>query len=231
MANALQLALSNPVAGMEDAFNAWYAGPHLLHGVQTPGILSGQRFRRQPGPWPAGIHEYLMIWELDDPVFALAELAKVKGTDAMPISPAIDMATVQPPTMWRRAEARSAARIATDSTSLRSVVVGLYTAADGTDEDLSRALLGGGLVDIADRTGVISAQYLTLADQQIRGNCRKFPHGLLIELADEAAGIAALAPLLGALPHADPARWMAIVFRPLGPRLTSHAAAGPGGHA
>ena len=224
MANALQFALSNPNPGMEAEFNEWYGGAHLLHGVETPGIVSGQRFKRAPGPWPAGKHDYLMVWELDDPAFTLAELAKVKGTAEMPISPAIDMNTVQPPTMWRRAEVRSVRRIPADSTSLGTVVLGLYNAADGADDAFVEALLTGGLAAIADAPGVLGAQYLTLADEQIRGNCRKYPHGLLVELEDAEAGIAALASTLSALPHADPARWTAIVFEPLGPRVTRHEA-------
>ena len=87
MSSALQLVLSNPNPGLEAEFNIWYAGDHLLHGVETPGVLSGQRFYRADGPWPSGKHDYMMIWELDDPATTLAELAKVKGTDKMPISP------------------------------------------------------------------------------------------------------------------------------------------------
>ena len=73
---------------------------------------------------------------------------------------------------------------------------------------------------LADLPGVLSAQYLTLADEQIRGNCRKYPHGLLLELHDEAQALAALREVLANLPHADAERWMAIVFRPLGRRIT-----------
>lgn len=220
MPNALQLVLSNPTPGMETEFNQWYAGDHVIHGVETPGILSGQRFKRIEGPWPSGNHDYMMIWELDDPAFSLAELAKIKGTDTMPISPAINMDTVQPPTMWRRAEVRSAGRIAADSLSRQTVIFGLYNAVDGADADFAQFLLTGGLTALADREGVISAEYLTLADEQIRGNCRKYPHGILIELHDEAAGLAALQDQLATLPHTDPARWMAVVFRPLGAKTT-----------
>jgi hypothetical protein len=205
---------------MEDEFNVWYGGPHLMHGVATPGILAGQRFRRTEGPWPAGRHNYLMIWELDDPAFTLAELAKVKGTEAMPLSPAINMDTVQPPTMWRRAEFRSAARVVTDTTSRGSVIFALYNAAEGQDQDFVEALLGGELLALVDLPGVISAQYLNLADEQIRGNCYKYPHAILFELADEAAAVAALGSMLSALPHADTERWQAVVFRPIGRRMT-----------
>ena len=79
MATCFQFALSNPVPGQEDEFNRWYATDHLVHVVQTPGILAGQRFRRADGPWPSGKHDYLTIWEMDDPAFALAELAKARG--------------------------------------------------------------------------------------------------------------------------------------------------------
>jgi hypothetical protein len=220
MSNALQLVLSNPTSGMEAEFDAWYGGSHLIHGVETPGILSGQRFRRIDGPWPSGSYDFLMIWELDDPAFTLAELARVKGSAEMPISPAINMDTVQPPTMWRRAEVRSAARSTAASTSLQTIVFGLYNAAEGASDLFGQALLNGGLARLADLPGVRAAQYLTLADEQIRGNCRKYPHGLLIEMDDEALAIAALTDALAALPHADPDRWMAIVFRPLDKRMT-----------
>ena len=64
MPGALQLVLANPTPGLEEDFNVWYGGEHLLHGVETNVILAGQRFRRVPGPasWPAGRHDYLMIW-------------------------------------------------------------------------------------------------------------------------------------------------------------------------
>lgn len=220
MSNALQLVLSNPNPGFEDEFNVWYGGEHLVHGVETPGVLSGQRFRRVDGPWPSGKHDYMMIWELDDPAKTLAELAKVKGTAEMPISPAINMDTVQPPTMWRRASFRNAGRLVADSTSRQTVVFALFNAANGNDREFAHALLSGGLMALADQPGVLSVDYMTLADEQIRGNCRKYPHGILIEMHDEAAGLVALAEPLATLPHADADRWMAIVFRPIAAKTT-----------
>ena len=107
MATCFQFALSNPVSGQEEEFNRWYGTDHLIHSVLIPGILAGQRFRRVEGAWPSGKHDYLTIWEMDDPAFALAQLAQARGTDTMPISPSVDMSTVQPPTMWRRATVRT----------------------------------------------------------------------------------------------------------------------------
>ncbi len=224
MPTCLQFALSNPVAGREDEFNRWYEHDHLRNGVLTPGILAGQRFRRADGPWPSGKHEYLTIWEIDDPAFALAQLASVKGTDAMPISPAIDMSTVQPPTMWRRATVRSRARIAVDTSERGALILMLANACEGQSDAFEAALLRGGLADLADAPGVIAAELLTLAEQQIRGNARKYAHALLLELHDEAVAVESLRERLPELPLLDRERFVATVFRPLGRRVTSEAA-------
>ncbi len=221
MPTCLQFALSNPVPGHEDEFNRWYGTDHLLHGVLTPGVLAGQRFRRADGPWPSGRHDYLMIWEMDDPAFALEQLTRAKGGDAMPISPAIDMAGVQPPTMWRRATVRSRARIAPDTAQLQTVVLMLASALDGQGDAFEGALLRGGLAQLADLPGVICAELSTLAEQQIRGNARKYAYGLLLELHDESVALASLRDRLPALAHLDRERFLATVFRPLGHRMTT----------
>lgn len=221
MATCFQFALSNPVAGQEEEFNRWYGSDHLRHGVLTPGILAGQRFHRVDGPWPSGKHHYLTIWEMDDPAFALAQLAQARGTNAMPISPSVDMSTVQPPTMWRRATVRTAARIATDTSERKTIVLMLANAAAGEDKAFGGALLHGGLAAVADLPGIISAELLTLADEQIRGSARKYAYAVLLELQDEGEAVASLADRLPALPHLDRERWLAVLFRPIGHRLTT----------
>jgi hypothetical protein len=221
MPTCLQFALSNPVSGQEAEYNRWYGSEHLEHGVLTPGISAGQRFRRIAGPWDAGKHDYLVVWELDDPAFALAELAKIKNTAAMPISPAIDMSTVQPPTMWRRAKVHSSARLARDSSTRATLVLALMNATAAEDDKFEARLLGGELACLADLPGVFSAELLTLAAEQIRGNARKYRFGLLIELMDPSPALAALERPLADLPHLDRERWIAPVFEPLGNRLTS----------
>lgn len=219
MPACLQLALANPVPGLEEEFGRWYAHEHLAHGVATPGILAGQQFRRADGPWPETGHGYLTIWEIDDPAFALEQLARVRGSDAMPLSPAIDMATVQPPTMWRRAIVRSRARIVTDTRARGSVVLMLAGALDGQAEAFEAALLRGGLAALADLPGLVGAELLTLAAEQIRGNARKYPCALLLELHEETTALASLAARLPALPLLDRERWRASVFRPIGHRV------------
>jgi hypothetical protein len=220
MAAGLQFTLSNPMPGMEDEFNRWYGGEHAEHGLKVPGILGGQRFRRIPnGPWPAGKHDYMMIWEMDDPKFALEQLAAAREGDKMPISPSIDMTTVQPPTMWLRAGVRNRARVVTDTSSRKTVVLALVNAVKDQAPAFEKAIMNGTLAGIADLPGVIAAEFFTLADEQIRGSARKFAYGLLIELADEKTAIEALAGPLSDLPHRDRENWMAPVFRPLGDRM------------
>jgi hypothetical protein len=221
MAASLQFALSNPTPGKEVEFNEWYGSHHLVSGVLTPGVLAGQRFKRIDGPWPNGKHDYMVIWEFDDPAYALEQLGAVKGTDAMPISDAIDMAGVQPPTMWLRASVWNAARIAADSTGRKSVVLVLANVAEGQEAAFEATLVGAGLAALADLPGVLSADFLTLADEQIRGNARKYRYGLLLQLTDEVRGLAALAEPIAGLAHLDPERWMAPVYRPIGERLTT----------
>jgi hypothetical protein len=221
MATCYQFALSNPVPGQEEEFNRWYGTDHLIHGVLTPGILAGQRFHRVGGPWPSGNHDYLTIWEMDDPAYALAQLAKVRATEAMPISPSVDMSTVQPPTMWRRATVRNAARIATDTSERGTLVLVLANAAEGERDAFEGALLRTCLVELADLQGVLSAELLTLADEQIRGSARKYAYAVLLELYDARQALHSLADRVPALPHLDRERWYAVVFRPLGHRLTT----------
>jgi hypothetical protein len=131
------------------------------------------------------------------------------------------MSTVQPPTMWRRATVRSAARIATDTSERRTVVLMLANAAAGESDPFADALLRGGLAGLADPPGVISAELLTLADEQIRGSAKKYAFAVLLELHDEGRALASLADRLPALPHLDRERWYAVVFRPIGHRLTT----------
>lgn len=219
MHNSMQFVLANPTDGQEAEFNDWYAGPHMQHAMETPGIFGGQRFHRQDGPWPAGKHEYLTIWELDDPAATLEALAKVKFTDAMPISPAINMNTIQPPTMWHRASVRSSARTPADADARSTIVLVLANALPGEDEEFERGIMAESLATLADKPGVLATHLFTLGEEQIRGNARKYRFGLLIELWDEN-GIAQLAPLVPALPHLNPESWFAPVFSALAPRTT-----------
>lgn len=221
MANSLQFALTNANAGMEDEFRQWYTGAHLQHGLNVPGVLAGQMFERVAGPFPAGKHNFMMIWEFDRPAYALEQLAAVKGGDELPISPALDFANVQPPTMWIRASVNNTMHPEHDSASRGPLVLGLLNAVDDRDDEFAAALLNGELTRLADMEGLYKATLLTLTEEQIRGSARKYRFGLLLELADEKQGLNSLQQSLPQLPHLDKERWLAPVFRPVAARLSS----------
>jgi hypothetical protein len=67
----LLLILSNPTAGKDDEFNAWY-DEHLDHVLEVPGIETAQRFRFSDDQFPADVippsrHAYLTIYEVSLP--------------------------------------------------------------------------------------------------------------------------------------------------------------------
>lgn len=221
MHRCMQFALSNAIEGREEEFRAWYASSHLMHTVRVPGIGAGQCFVRIDAPWPGGKHDNMMIWELNDPGYALDQLAQAKGTDRMPLNDAADMVTVQPPTMWVKAEFRSRVRQIGDRTGRSSCVLMLANPLEGQSMPFETTLLQGVLQTLSDLPGIAGATLLDLADEQIRGNARKYSHAILIELISEAEGIAALTPALQEIDYLDPSRWMALAFRPITPRVST----------
>jgi hypothetical protein len=59
MRRGLLLTLTEPPAGMEEEFNAWYDGEHIPERLSIPGFRSARR-------WVAG-KSYLATYELDAP--------------------------------------------------------------------------------------------------------------------------------------------------------------------
>lgn len=90
------LVLSNPAPGQDEEYNTWYNDVHIADVLAIPAFTSCKRFRivgagRSPDdPCYAAIYEF----NADDPDSALAELSARVGTEAMPIPPAFDMASV-----------------------------------------------------------------------------------------------------------------------------------------
>lgn len=91
------IVLTNAGEGEEDEFNAWYDGRHLADVLAIPGFVAAQRFRiaaetaGKSSPW-----RYLSIYELapEAATKALAELAARAGSEAMPLSAALDRSSV-----------------------------------------------------------------------------------------------------------------------------------------
>ena len=91
------IVLTNPRPGCEAEFNRWYDERHLPDVMKTSGIVSAQRYEVAMGPSGAEtpIRTYLTIFEIDtaDLPETVAELMARVGTDAMPISEALDTAS------------------------------------------------------------------------------------------------------------------------------------------
>lgn len=92
------LAFTEPVAGEEDAYNAWYDGQHLVDVLAIPGFLAAQRFAvRRPAPVSGAQQRYLTVYEIesDDIDSTMAELLGRKGGAAMPLSPALNLDAIE----------------------------------------------------------------------------------------------------------------------------------------
>ena len=86
-------AFTNAAPGRDAEFNDWYTNVHLGDVLKLPGVNAAQRFRmsdvqHRPGPYP---YAYMAVYEIDidDLDVTLNRLREVGGTDAMPLSPAL----------------------------------------------------------------------------------------------------------------------------------------------
>ena len=95
MAHYQLVAFTNPVAGREDEYNAWYDGRHLPDVLAVPGFVAAQRFKVADDSAQAA-HRYLAIYDIesDDVGATMERLMATVGTPAMMISDAMDASTV-----------------------------------------------------------------------------------------------------------------------------------------
>jgi hypothetical protein len=90
----LFLVLTNPVKGKEDEYNRWYNDDHIDDVLAVPGFVGVQRFRLSKHPaMPAPEWDYVALYEVahDKVQEAFEGLAKNGGTDAMPLSDALEL--------------------------------------------------------------------------------------------------------------------------------------------
>jgi hypothetical protein len=224
MSKCFQFAFSSPVVGMEEEFQRWYSDDHLPHSVKLSAVDAGQRFSRQgETPWPAGKHENLVIWELaGDPAEAIKTLLASHGTTDMPISPAIDMSSVQPPTMTLLKRMAGGADAAIEDATRGSLLLAFLNPVEGEGQPLQDALVGGGLDPFSRLDGVAAVSLWTLTEAQLRGSARKYQFLLMFEAADSQALVGALTEngdLLKSIAHSDPERMFAAVYSPLTERV------------
>ena len=100
MARHVYVILSNPVAGREDEYNDWYDNQHLADVIREAGFTACRRLRlseTEPPQDPA--HRYLAMYEVEtDDIDAVnARMLAAVGAGKIPLSPALDLSTIQ---MW-----------------------------------------------------------------------------------------------------------------------------------
>jgi hypothetical protein len=90
------VVFTNPVEGREDDYNEWYDNQHLGDVIAAAGFDRAERLRLTDiGTPSAGLHRYVAFYqvETDDPASTFKGLLAAAGTDAMPISDALDLAS------------------------------------------------------------------------------------------------------------------------------------------
>lgn len=87
------LVFSEPFAGRDDEFNAWYTGRHLDDLCALPGFTAAQRFALHSVSMGTELNRYLAIYdvETDDPEGVIETMFAARDTEAMPISPAFNL--------------------------------------------------------------------------------------------------------------------------------------------
>jgi hypothetical protein len=224
-----QFAFSSPVEGFESEYDRWYSEDHLRHTVALSVVSAGQRFKRVSGtPWPTGRHENLVVWELaGDPTAAIETLLANHDTDAMPISPAIDMASVQPPTMELVRRVVGSVEQEFVNASRGPLFLAFLNAAEseeGSEAALEAHMLDDALLQFAALPDVGAASFWKLTEAQLRGSARKYRYLLMLEAQDEKTLLESLVAggdRLTVISHTDPERMFAALFTPLTQRVST----------
>jgi len=84
---------TDAVEGKDAEYNDWHTNQHLPDTLAVPGFVSGQRFKLRSVVMGEIRHRYLTIYtmETDDPEQVFALTMEMAGSDAMPVSDALDL--------------------------------------------------------------------------------------------------------------------------------------------
>jgi hypothetical protein len=95
---SLMLVFTEPVAGKEGEFDAWYEHTHLPELLALPGFVAAQRWSRSAAGaagLPGSPHSNLAVYELDgDGEKALTSMMEAHASGALHMSDALDAASV-----------------------------------------------------------------------------------------------------------------------------------------
>ena|ERR1700761_7245231 len=99
MAKYQLIVLTNPKDGREAEYNAWYDERHIPDVLNVPGFTGAQRFQLSGAPGMGGspAWAYMAAYDIDsdDPRATVKQLLSRIGTPAMPMSDALDEASLK----------------------------------------------------------------------------------------------------------------------------------------
>ena len=90
MSICFYFVFTQPKAGQDEEFNAWYSDRHIYDLVAIPGIAAAQRYQLLDATTAEKTPDYLAIYEFSDVDLAIAGIAERRGTDRMPSTEAIN---------------------------------------------------------------------------------------------------------------------------------------------
>jgi hypothetical protein len=89
------VVLTNPKDGRDAEYNEWYDNRHLQDVLAVPGFVAAERYHAAPEMIASGQVKwrYLAIYDIEtsDLAGTMADMISRGGTDAMPISDALDV--------------------------------------------------------------------------------------------------------------------------------------------
>jgi len=93
MAQYRLVVATDAVEGRDEEYNDWHTNQHLPDTLAVPGFVCGQRFKLRSVMMGEIRNRYLTIYtmETDDPEQVFDLTMKLAGTDAMPVSDALDL--------------------------------------------------------------------------------------------------------------------------------------------
>jgi hypothetical protein len=180
------ITLTNPVAGREAEYAAWYADRHIKDMLTIPGVLGGQFFEAAV---PTGARwRHLAVYEIEaggiDGIFA--EVGRRRGSPRMPLTSAMDGSTLMfmiavPIAGWVTAEGASPQ--AGDGANCRLVALGSPLV--GREADFERWYVEQHLPDMLRMPGFVGAQRFRI-EPSGRGTAPSWKHLALYAAESDA---------------------------------------------
>ena len=90
------VVMAKAFEGRSEELARWYDDRHLADLLKVPGFVSAERHQMIPLKGPAGlpVWDFLLVYEIEgDPMTVLGTMGGLMGTEAMPVSEALESAS------------------------------------------------------------------------------------------------------------------------------------------